>query len=119
MNGMTYSPLGFGNWIPVVIAGKRPKSGQDCIEFAILPNQKCEDHPSPKPIQCIRKLINRLSNPNDLILDPFLGSGTTAVAAIETGRRWIGIEISEGYCDIAVKRIELAYEKKNQLELAI
>lgn len=53
----------------------------------------------------------------DLVLtDPFFGSGTTGVACERLGRKWIGIEISKEYCDIAVKRIE---QERNQLKLEI
>ena len=63
-------------------------------------------HKSQKPIELMRKLILENSNENDLILDPFLGSGTTAVAAQELNRRFIGIEISEKYCEIARERLK-------------
>jgi DNA modification methylase len=53
----------------------------------------------------MRWLIENTTEPGGLVLDPFLGSGTTAVAAIQTGRRFIGYEIDEGYCEIARKRI--------------
>ena len=64
------------------------------------------EHPSVKPSNLIKKLLRVHSNPNNLIIDPFLGSGTTAVACKELGRRCIGIEISETYCQIAVKRLK-------------
>ena len=63
------------------------------------------EHPSQKPIKLIQKIINEFSKENDIILDPFLGSGTTAVAAKQLGRRFIGIEISERYCRIAEDRL--------------
>ncbi|MEK7630122.1 MAG: site-specific DNA-methyltransferase [Patescibacteria group bacterium] len=62
-------------------------------------------HPTPKPVSMLAEMIENFTNPNDLILDPFLGSGTTAVAAQKLGRRWIGIEISEKYCQIARERL--------------
>jgi site-specific DNA-methyltransferase (adenine-specific) len=70
-------------------------------------------HPTQKPVPVMSWIIANYSQPNALILDPFLGSGTTAVAAIKTGRRFIGIEISQAYVDIANKRInaELAQLK--------
>ncbi len=107
-NGMTFSPLGFGNWIPVIIAGKRPKSGQDIISFKI--DGYKPDHPSPKPISCMKKLVDRLSEKNHTILDPFMGSGTTGVACKELGRNFIGIEIEPKYFEIAQRRINQAIE---------
>ncbi len=62
-------------------------------------------HPSQKPLAIINKQILASSNPNQTILDPFMGSGTTLVAAKLLGRKAIGIEISERYCEIAVKRL--------------
>ena len=62
-------------------------------------------HPTPKDIRGIEKIIKLLSKKGDLILDPFLGSGTTAVAAKQLGRNFIGIEISEKYCEIARQRL--------------
>ena len=63
-------------------------------------------HPSQKPIKLLKHLIWIFSKPNDLILDPFCGSGTTCVAAKMLGRRYIGIDISEKYCEIARQRLE-------------
>lgn len=62
-------------------------------------------HPTPKPVALIRYLVGKVTREGDLILDPFMGSGTTLVAAKRTGRRAIGIEIEERYCEIAVKRL--------------
>lgn len=62
-------------------------------------------HPMQKPINLIKRLILASSEQDELILDPFAGSGTTLVAAKELGRDYIGIEISQEYCDIAQKRI--------------
>lgn len=63
------------------------------------------DHPCPKPLPLMRELIEQFTDPDDLILDPFMGSGTTLRAAKDLGRRAIGIEINENYCEIAVKRM--------------
>jgi len=64
------------------------------------------DHPTAKPLSVIKKLLITHSNTNDIVFDPFLGSGTTAVASKKLGRQWIGIEISQKYCDIAVRRLK-------------
>jgi len=65
-------------------------------------------HPTQKPLKVMETLIKWLTNENDLIIDPFMGSGTTGVAAIKTGRRFIGIEKEPEYFEIAKARIESA-----------
>ncbi len=62
-------------------------------------------HPTQKPVELFRYFIETYSKDNDLILDPFLGSGTTAVVAYQLHRRYIGIEISPNYVKIAKKRL--------------
>ena len=78
----------------------------DVWNIPIRPDKNNFGHPTPKDIKGINRILNLLSKPNDLILDPFLGSGTTAVACKELGRKCIGIEISKEYCDIAIKRLK-------------
>lgn len=74
--------------------------------YTILPCGKKETkHPNEKPKGFIVKLVRLGTQKGDSILDPFMGSGTTLVAAKELGRRAIGIEIEEKYCEIAVKRL--------------
>lgn len=65
-------------------------------------------HPTQKPIAVMKWCISLLTSPGDLILDPFMGSGTTGVAATQLGRRFIGIEINPTYFAIAEKRIRQA-----------
>ena len=65
------------------------------------------DHPTQKPLRLMKWCIEQVGNPQT-ILDPFMGSGTTGVAAIEMGRKFIGIEREPKYFDIACKRIEQA-----------
>ena len=62
-------------------------------------------HPTQKPIALFEYLIKTYTNEGDLVLDPFIGSGTTAIACINTKRNFLGIEIDEEYCEIARKRI--------------
>jgi len=70
-----------------------------------------KQHPTQKPLKLITRLLMDLSKEYNLILDPFLGSGTTAIACEKLNRRWIGIEISEKYCEIAKQRIKNEYDK--------
>jgi len=82
--------------------------GNDVLDYPIgQPDQK-NGHVWPKPLKLMTKLITHWSKPGDTILDPFMGSGTTGVACIQTGRNFIGIEIDEDYFNIAKKRIEQA-----------
>jgi DNA modification methylase len=64
-----------------------------------------KQHPTQKPVALMGWLLGKHSRPGELILDPFMGSGTTLVAAKNLGRRAIGIEIEEEYCAIAVQRL--------------
>jgi len=80
--------------------------------WTIIP-QKNENHPAPFPEELPKNCILATTIENDIVLDPFLGSGTTCVVAEKLNRRWIGIEISEKYCEITKQRIfELKKQKK-------
>lgn len=68
--------------------------------------QQFMKHPTQKPLDLIKKLLKISSNQNDLVLDSFMGSGTTAVACKQLNRNFIGYEISKEYCDIANKRLK-------------
>jgi site-specific DNA-methyltransferase (adenine-specific) len=69
------------------------------------------DHPTQKPVAVINPLIRASSFSGDTILDPFMGSGTTGVAAVKLGRRFIGIEIEPKYFEIACRRISEALKQ--------
>ena len=73
-----------------------------------MKNKEKRVHPTQKPIPVMRWCIEMLTEKGDTILDPFMGSGTTGVAAVQTGRRFIGIEIDPDYYEIAKKRIKEA-----------
>ena len=62
-------------------------------------------HPTQKPVEVMEWLIKRLSNENDIILDPFMGSGSTGVACKNTNRKFIGIELDKDYYNMAMKRL--------------
>jgi site-specific DNA-methyltransferase (adenine-specific) len=63
-------------------------------------------HPAPFPVELPRRLILLYTQPGDLVLDPFMGAGATAVAAVLTGRHYAGYDVSEEYCALARKRVE-------------
>ncbi len=62
-------------------------------------------HPALKPVSLMKWVLGNWTVPGDLILDPYMGSGPVAQACHEMGRRYIGIEIEEKYCEIAVDRL--------------
>jgi DNA modification methylase len=70
------------------------------------PRKTKNDHPTVKPIQLMSYLINLGSSENEIVLDPFMGSGTTGISCILNNRKFIGIELDERYCDIANDRIK-------------
>lgn len=70
------------------------------------------DHPTQKPEKLLAKIILASSKPNDLVFDPFLGSGTTSVVAKKLGRRYVGVEIDQTYCCLAEKRLAMAESDK-------
>jgi site-specific DNA-methyltransferase (adenine-specific) len=65
-------------------------------------------HPTQKPVVLFEYLIKTYSNKGDVVLDNCIGSGTTAIAAHNLNRRWIGIELNSEYCELARKRIKAA-----------
>jgi len=68
-----------------------------------------DEHPTTKPIALVEHFIKAHSSAGEIILDPFMGSGTTGVACVKLGRKFIGVEIEPRYFDIACRRIEQAY----------
>ena len=70
-----------------------------------LPPYSDDTHPAPFPVELPRRLIKLYSFKDDVVLDPFLGSGTTALAAKELGRRWIGYDTSPKYVELANQRL--------------
>jgi len=77
---------------------------EKCVRNTTTQHKKY--HPTMKDIKIISELIKILSNQNDIVLDPFMGSGTTGVACINTNRKFIGIEKDKNYFDIAKERIK-------------
>lgn len=86
------------------------KAIHDFFETSVAPagERTFGKHPTQKPIALLSKMIKILSNESDLVYDPFMGSGSTGVAALMNGRRFIGSEVNESYCEISRQRLEKA-----------
>ena len=78
----------------------------------ILPKKNQNNHPTVKPIALMEYLVKLVSREGQVVLDPFMGSGTTGMACVNTGRDFIGIEIDEDYFKIAQARIESCKESR-------
>lgn len=89
-----------------VLAKGRPKAPAvplpDVQEWVYSGNKL---HPTEKAVEIIKPLIETFSKRGDLVLDPFLGSGTTAVAAALAGRDYLGVELEKPYCELALRRV--------------
>lgn len=79
--------------------------GSESNVVSVMMADMDRQHPNQKPIGLMRQFILRHSEPGDTILDPFMGSGTTLIAAKETGRKAIGIELDQRWTDIAISRL--------------
>ncbi len=79
----------------------------DCSAKQLIkcPQIDVSDHPTQKPVSLMRHYIDNSSQPGQTVLDPFMGSGTTGVAAIQSGRKFIGIEKNEKFFNMAVERL--------------
>lgn len=98
--GTRYETIIFATKGRFLLPGKRPENLLAC---PAVPSYYIV-HPNQKPVPLIKQLIEQVTKPDELVLDPFMGIGTTCKAAAETGRRSIGIELEERYFDIAVER---------------
>jgi DNA modification methylase len=130
--GVWYNPAActMGRWghslaSPIFWYGKNPKnvaaSGASSITGHIsdVSDIKNKLHPCPKPLKFMRWAVNKVSLENEIICDSFMGSGTTGVACVELGRKFISIEINEKYFDVACKRIEIANSQGDLFREAI
>ena len=87
-----------------------------CMKPERLSNPK---HPAQKPVAILRKMIEIASNENDIVFDPFMGVGSTGVAALDLNRRFIGVELDETYFEAAKKRIDAVVSQGNLFTLPI
>lgn len=79
------------------------------------PEYENTGHPAQKPLDMIKDIVDWCSNKNDIILDPYCGSGTTLLACRELGRKYIGIDTSDKYCTISENRLHGVVETQNTL----
>lgn len=107
-------------WIYFIYQGtsgtfqNKDKVKHDFLESSVCPKseKRFGNHPTQKPLKILKELIECVTNPNDIILDPFMGSGSTCVASALLGRRYIGIELENKYYEIASKRIKQITDMK-------
>ena len=85
---------------------------QGVFKNSIQINQKGKIHPTQKPVALFEYLIKTYTNEGETVLDNCMGSGTTAIACINTNRNYIGFELDKHYCDIANERIQRAIQDK-------
>jgi DNA modification methylase len=99
-------------WIAESIAravwGQAAVPGESIWE---MNTESAVDHPAPFPVELPKRVIVLYTQPGDVVLDPFMGSGSTAIAAAQSGRKYVGYELSAEYCQLAEKRVREATDK--------
>lgn len=98
---------------PVEVASTTLRKGYDiirCMWGGFMRDRQTGEirykHPTQKPLKLIHRIIEKYTKEDEIIVDPYIGSGTTAVACKQLNRKFIGFEINKDYCDIANKRLE-------------
>lgn len=104
-SGSGFGPWGFTCFHLCMFYGKRPGSPNYPTVITSFETAGAWDHPCPKPLGWMSWAVSMASLEGETILDPFAGSGTTLRAAKDAGRRAIGIELEESYCEVAAKRL--------------
>lgn len=97
--------------------GKRKINGARDPNIFKYPKTKNELHPTEKPVGLCEYMLSKFSDPGDLVIDPFMGSGTTGVACVNLKREFIGIELDEKHFKTAEKRINTAATSLKQVGL--
>ena len=111
--GSVRSPIGFTKYMSCFIFKKgnpklikwRTDIFKDTPGKMVEPDEGFINHPTPKPKHFIKEIMDMATMENDLILDPFIGSGSTAVACKQLNRKFIGFEINNDYCSLAKERL--------------
>ena len=106
------------SWVYLIHGGRtgtfnnNGKAMHDFIETSVTPKSErlYGKHPTQKPLVLMEHFVKTLTNPGDLVIDPFMGSGSTGVAAQRLGRRFTGIELNEIYFDMACKRMGVDHD---------
>jgi len=107
--------VGFNDWEPHLVWGKPPKQIHDYFQTPLV-IEAWNGHPCPKPVAYAEWLVSRGALQGGTVADPFMGSGTTGVACMNLGRKFIGIEINERYFQIACERIENSQRQVRMFE---
>lgn len=121
-NGRVSSTIGFTKYMSCVVFKKgNAKIVKKCKDIyldtpgsMVEPDEGYINHPTPKPKKFIKEILLMFSKEGDVVLDPFIGSGSVAIACLQTNRDFIGFEIDEQYCKIAndrLKKMKLKNEK--------
>jgi site-specific DNA-methyltransferase (adenine-specific)/modification methylase len=122
----SFGKCGYTQWMPALVYGK-DVAGFGNVEGRVTKSDvyrivggagvgfargEAIDHPCPKPVNVMGWAVSRFATATEMVLDPFMGSGTTGVACAQMGRKFIGIEIEPRYFDIACRRIDDAYRQQ-------
>jgi DNA modification methylase len=113
-NGMTRGEIGFGNWIYTAAFSRESlyRNDQDFYKCTIRNDNEANLHPTRKPIDFVMWLMGLFSAEGDYVIDPFVGSGQTLIAAEKLGRKSIVADINPAFCAVAIRRWEYATGKK-------
>ena len=116
---ISHGPWGFVTFNPILYYGKDPRAGYGSTASGRMVTERAmtREHPCAKPLKAWEWLLDKGSaKKGELVLDPFAGAGTTLIAARNIGRRAIGIEIDERYCEVAARHLSEWGDPKVALE---
>jgi len=103
---------------PILFYGRDPRSGLTIQHITKTVTEKAmtKEHPCAKPVNAWTWLVDRVSLESDIVLDPFMGAGTTGVACVNLNREFVGIEMNNEYFDLSCSMIEKAYKQPTLFE---